>query len=83
MQSESEVGWISLNETARLLGVSRTMINLWRGQGDFPAPIFVGERRISFVRAEILAWMARRQASRTGEDRIGKGRVAGPQVAAA
>lgn len=48
---------ISLKETCQLLGVSRTAINQWRAVGSFPKAVQLGEKRIAFVRAEVMAWL--------------------------
>lgn len=49
---------ISLNDVCRLTSLSRTQINRYRAEGRFPQPVPVGFKRIAFVRAEILGWIA-------------------------
>lgn len=55
---------ISLNETAKLTSMSRTMVNILRADGRFPQPVALGERRIAFVRSEVHEWIADRIAAR-------------------
>lgn len=55
---------ISLNEACRLTSLSRTAINRYRAEGRFPQPVALGFKRIAFVRAEVVAWIEDRIASR-------------------
>lgn len=55
---------ISLNDACQLTSLSRTAINRYRAEGRFPQPVPVGFRRIAFVRAEVLGWIAGRIAER-------------------
>jgi prophage regulatory protein len=55
---------ISLNEAARLTSLSRTAINRWRAAGQFPVAVPLGDRRVAFVRAEVVAWIEARIADR-------------------
>jgi prophage regulatory protein len=55
---------ISLNDAARMVSLSRTAINNLRAAGKFPAPVSLGEKRIAFVKAEVLAWIDERIARR-------------------
>ncbi|OHV84174.1 AlpA family transcriptional regulator [Rhizobium sp. LCM 4573] len=48
---------ISLNEACRLTSMSRTMLNRYRAEGRFPVSVELGERRVAFVRSEVLAWI--------------------------
>lgn len=48
---------ISLNEAARTTSLSRTMINRYRAEGRFPLAVNMGERRVAFVRDEVMAWI--------------------------
>lgn len=56
---------ISLNEAARTTSLSRTMINRYRAEGRFPLAVNMGERRVAFVREEVMAWIDARIAGRT------------------
>jgi prophage regulatory protein len=55
---------VSMNEACRLTSLSRSAINRYRAEGRFPQPVPVGFRRISFVRAEVIAWIEQRIAAR-------------------
>lgn len=48
---------ISLNEACRITSMSRTMLNRYRAEGRFPVHVELGERRVAFVRAEVVAWI--------------------------
>ncbi|MBZ9600502.1 helix-turn-helix transcriptional regulator [Phyllobacterium chamaecytisi] len=48
---------VSLNHVCELTSLSRTAINKFRERGNFPVEVSLGERRIAFVRAEVLAWV--------------------------
>ena len=49
-----------LKEVVRATTLSRTAINNKRIAGDFPAEVPLGEKRIAFVRAEVMAWLQAR-----------------------
>lgn len=55
---------ISLNDAAKLTSLSRTMLNRYRAEGRFPAAVPMGERRVAFVRAEVVAWVQDKIAAR-------------------
>jgi len=55
---------ISLNDAATLTSLSRAAINRHRDAGNFPIPLQLGERRIGFVKTEVLAWIEQRIAAR-------------------
>jgi prophage regulatory protein len=55
---------VSLNTVARMTSLSRTAINKRRAEGTFPKAVPLGDRRIAFVTAEVLTWMADRIAAR-------------------
>ncbi|ESY37782.1 dipicolinate synthase [Mesorhizobium sp. LNJC384A00] len=48
---------ISLNDACAMTSLSRTAINNRRATGQFPAAVPLGEKRIAFVRSEVLAWI--------------------------
>ncbi|MDX0966498.1 AlpA family phage regulatory protein [Sinorhizobium medicae] len=56
---------ISLNDACRMTSMSRTMVNKYRAQGRFPKAIDLGDRRVAFVRAEVVAWVQDKIAART------------------
>jgi prophage regulatory protein len=55
---------ISTREACKLAAISRTWLGVERRAGRFPAPVSLGERRIAFVRAEVVAWIEARIAER-------------------
>jgi prophage regulatory protein len=55
---------LSLNDVSALTSLSRTAINRLRAAGNFPAAVMLGERRVAFVRTEVLAWIESRVAAR-------------------
>lgn len=55
---------ISLNDAAKLTSLSRTMLNRYRAEGRFPAAVPMGDRRVAFVRAEVVAWIQDKIAQR-------------------
>ena len=55
---------ISLNDACRLTSLSRTSINRYRSDGRFPQEVNLGEKRVAFVRAEVLQWIEARIAER-------------------
>ncbi|AGB71017.1 MULTISPECIES: helix-turn-helix transcriptional regulator [Rhizobium] len=55
---------ISLNDVCQLTSLSRTMINRLRSEGRFPGAADLGDRRVAFVRTEVLQWIESKIASR-------------------
>lgn len=55
---------ISMKDVCALTSLSRTMVNRLRSQGRFPTPVELGERRVAFVRSEVLTWIEKRIAGR-------------------
>lgn len=55
---------ISLNDACRLTSMSRTMLNRYRAEGRFPVAVDLGDRRIAFVRSEVIAWIETKIAAR-------------------
>lgn len=55
---------VSAKDAAAMTSLSRPQLNVLRGRGEFPAAVSLGERRIAFVRAEVIAWVADRIAAR-------------------
>lgn len=58
-----EPRWISINEVARMFGISRSAVNTYRQLDDFPKTIPLG-RRVVFVKAEIEEFQRQLEASR-------------------
>lgn len=57
---------ISIKDAAAMTSLSRPQINVLRGREEFPAAVSLGERRIAFVRSEVVAWTNERIAARAG-----------------
>jgi prophage regulatory protein len=57
MDSADTPRLISMKQAAALTSLSRTMLNRYRAEGRFPAAVPMGERRVAFVRGEVLAWI--------------------------
>jgi prophage regulatory protein len=57
---------ISIKDAAAMTSLSRPQINVLRGDGKFPAAVSLGERRIAFVRTEVIGWANDRIAARSG-----------------
>lgn len=55
---------ISLNDCCNLTSLSRTAINRWRDLGKFPKAVLLGDKRVAFVRAEVVAWIDARISER-------------------
>jgi prophage regulatory protein len=47
---------IRLAEVASMLGIGRSTIYKYVGEGTFPAPIKVGDRSVRWKLADVLAW---------------------------
>jgi prophage regulatory protein len=62
---DGEPALISIKEAARLTSLSRTSINEKRSAGKFPQPVPLGDKRIAFVRSEVIAWIEARIAERS------------------
>ncbi len=55
---------ISLNDICAMTSLSRTAINKMRDAGRFPVAVSLGDRRVAFVRAEVMTWLEARIAAR-------------------
>lgn len=55
---------ISMNDACRLTSMSRTMVNRYRAEGRFPTAVDLGDRRVAFVRTEVVGWVDAKIASR-------------------
>lgn len=55
---------MSLNEACRVTSMSRSMLNRYRAEGRFPVAVELGDRRVAFVRAEVVAWVSAKIAAR-------------------
>jgi prophage regulatory protein len=48
---------ISLKDACRVTSMSRTMLNRYREEGRFPKAVPLGDRRVAFVRSEVIEWL--------------------------
>ena len=55
---------VSINGVCEMTSLSRTAINKFRSAGTFPADVKLGEKRVGFVRAEVIAWIDERVNAR-------------------
>lgn len=55
---------ISMNETCRITSYSRTTINRKRKDGTFPQAVHLGDKRVAFVRGEVVAYVRNLIAAR-------------------
>lgn len=55
---------MSPNEAASETTLSRVLLSLMAKEGQFPAPVKIGVKRIAYVRAEVEAWIDARIAAR-------------------
>ena len=51
---------ISLNQVCNLTSLSRTAINKFRHREQFPEEVNLGDRRVAFVRSEVIEWIQAR-----------------------
>jgi prophage regulatory protein len=59
---------LRLEEVLSRVCLSKSSLLRQVGQGVFPRPIRVGERRVAWVEDEIVAWQAARVAARDEAD---------------
>jgi len=59
-----EFSLVSMKHACALTSLSRTMLNRYRAEGRFPAAVPLGDKRIAFVRSEVLQWIGDRVAAR-------------------
>ena len=51
---------ISIRDVCRMVSLSRTAISKLRAAGRFPKEVALGERRVAFVKTEVVAWIDER-----------------------
>ncbi|MEI5682333.1 MULTISPECIES: helix-turn-helix transcriptional regulator [unclassified Mesorhizobium] len=64
MHANDNAVLVSLNDAARMTSLSRTFINRLRSSGQFPLAVPLGERRVAFVKAEVMEFINARIAAR-------------------
>ncbi|KQR73404.1 helix-turn-helix transcriptional regulator [Rhizobium sp. Leaf341] len=55
---------VSLNQAAVWTSMSRTMLNAYRTSSRFPAAVDFGNRRLAFVKSEVLDCIQKKIANR-------------------
>jgi prophage regulatory protein len=55
---------ISMKDVTALTSLSRTTINRLRIDGRFPSSVTLGDKRVGFVRQEVVAWIDAKIAAR-------------------
>lgn len=55
---------MSPNEASFATTMSKTLLTKMAKEGQFPAPLLIGVKRIAFVRQEVEGWISERIASR-------------------
>lgn len=58
---------VSLNQAANMTSMSRGMVNRYRATGRFPAAVDLGDRRIAFVKSEVMDWIQKKIEARIAE----------------
>ena len=48
---------MSPKEAATATSLSRPCLALMSAEGEFPKPVRLSERRVAYVRAEVMAWV--------------------------
>lgn len=63
-------------EAARLLGVSVRSLERWRGTGEGPPFVRLGQRRVAYPPAGIDAWLAARSYDHRAAEMAAKAKAA-------
>lgn len=67
--SAGEPVLVSMNDAVAMTSLSRTMLNRYRAEGRFPATVPLGDRRVAFVKSEVVDWINARIAAREARKR--------------
>jgi prophage regulatory protein len=57
-----------MKQACALTSLSRSMVNRYRSEGRFPAAVPLGDKRIAFLKSEVIDWIASRVAARGGNE---------------
>ena len=60
----SEHKIISAKEVAALTSLSKGQVHKLAASGEFPVPIPMGQRRVGWIRREVIVWIEERIAER-------------------
>lgn len=66
--STGEPCLVSMKGVIAMTSLSRTMLNRYRSEGRFPAAVPLGEKRVAFVKSEVIEWIANRIEARGAND---------------
>jgi prophage regulatory protein len=62
--SADEPCLVSMKTACAITSLSRTMLNRYRAEGRFPAAVPLGEKRVAFLKSEVINWINTRVAAR-------------------
>lgn len=62
--NDNEQTLISMKQVCNLTSLSRTMVNRLRSQGRFPEIVDLGDRRVAFVKSEVVDWIQKKIEAR-------------------
>lgn len=62
--NDNEQTLISMKQVCDLTSLSRTMVNRLRSQGRFPEIVDLGDRRVAFVKSEVVDWIQKKIEAR-------------------
>lgn len=68
--SAGEPVLVSMNDAVAMTSLSRTMLNRYRAEGRFPVAVPLGDRRVAFVKSEVVDWINARIAARGANDNV-------------
>jgi prophage regulatory protein len=71
--SADEPCLVSIKTACALTSLSRTMLNRYRAEGRFPAAVSLGDKRIAFLKSEVINWIDARVAARGVNDNLKSG----------
>lgn len=59
---------MSIKHACAMTSLSRTAINRYRSEGRFPAAVPLGDKRVAFLKSEVVEWINARVAARGAND---------------
>lgn len=74
--NDNEPMLVSLNDACRMTSMSRTMLNRYRAEGRFPVAVELGDRRVAFVRTEVVEWIQAKIGARGAANDNARAQVA-------
>jgi prophage regulatory protein len=61
LKSRLDLRVIRMRELTEMIGASEWTIRRWRQQGEFPAPVRLGERNVGWLLSDIREWLSQRK----------------------